>query len=489
MTHLTPEDVLLWGSLLLTLCVIASKASARFGIPTLILFVAVGMLAGSESFGGIPFDDPAAAQFIGVIALIAILFSGGLDTRFDVVRPAFGPGLTLATVGVLATMLLLGLGAWLVLPISPLEGILIGAVVASTDAAAVFGQLKAQRLELKGRVAATLEVESGTNDPLAYLMTVTFTAAVAAKHLDLAPAIGRVALQLALGGAMGWAFGKVSAWLLNRLRLEVEGLYPVLCIGLAGLAYTLTDHAGGNGFLAVYLVGLVLGNSDLIRKQTLVHFFDGLAWLMQAVLFLALGLLVFPSQLGEVLVPGLALSAMLVFVVRPIAVGLSLLPFRFARVERVFIAWAGLRGAVPIVFATYPLMSGLPVGRLVFNLVFFISLTSVLVQGWSMPWLAHRLGLVRPPDEGVPPEHPAFRARRHRCEIQVDARSPALGTTLLSQHLPHGLWVTLIERADGRFIVPDGRTVIEPGDCLTLTAESEVDLEVGRVRFGLPARG
>lgn len=487
--ELTPENVLLLGSLLLTLSVIASKTSARFGVPTLVVFVGIGMLAGSDAIGGIYFDDPAVGQFVGIVALIFILLSGGLDTQLAAVRPAFAPGLTLATLGVLVTAGLFGLAAHLLLSFAPLEALLLGSVVASTDAAAVFGQLKGRRLALAGRVGPTLEIESGTNDPLAYLLTITLVGAVSVGELDLPSALGRVALQLGLGGLAGWGLGRLYVFILNRIHLEVEGLYPVLLVGLGGLAYAATDALGGNGFLAVYLVGLVLGNADLVHKMTLVRFFDGLAWLMQVVLFLTLGLLVFPSQLLDVALPGLALSALLILVVRPLATFTSLAFFRYTLAERLFIAWAGLRGAVPIVFATFPLMAGLESGRTIFNLVFFIALTSVLVQGSTMPHLARRLGLLAPPETPrVAPEDHAARVRRHTCVVALDAGSRAVGESILEQHLPAGLWIAIIEREDGRFVVPDGQTTFERGDRLTLTGQSEDDLDFGRARFGPTSR-
>src|SRR5258705_5210335 len=292
----SPENILLVGSILLLISIVAGKTSSSFGVPTLILFLIVGVLAGSEGIGGIYFDNPHIAQFIGVTALNFILFSGGLDTSWQTIKPVLWRGIALSTIGVFITALTVGLFVYYTLHFSLLEGLLLGAIVSATDAAAVFSILRNKGIKLKGKVGAVLEFESGSNDPMAYFLTISLTGIIAHQHLDWVQLLILFLKGFIIGGVMGYAMGKLSHWVINNIKLDSEGLYPVLVLGLAMFTYSATHFLGGNGFLAIYISALVLGSSDFIHKRSLVKFYDGQAWLMQIVLFLTLGLLVFPSR-------------------------------------------------------------------------------------------------------------------------------------------------------------------------------------------------
>ncbi|HVR43897.1 MAG TPA: potassium/proton antiporter [Thermoanaerobaculia bacterium] len=466
------ESALLLVAALLLLSVVASRASGRLGVPALLLFVGIGMLAGSEGPGGIWFDDYAAAQRLGVLALIYILFSGALDTQWREVRMAWAPALSLSTVGVLSTALLVAWFAHAFLAMSLLEGFLLGSIVSSTDAAAVFAVLRARGLALPDKLKSVLEVESGSNDPMAVFLTAT------SIQLLSSPEIGMGALgiafvrQMALGALLGSILGWLAVRMINRLRLEYDGLYPVLTLAIAGGIFGLASRLGANGFLAVYAAGLVLAKSSFLRKRTLRRFHDGIAWLMQIAMFLTLGLLMFPSQLLPVAGPSLAVAAFLILVARPLAVFVSLAPFRFTVRENLFLSWVGLRGAVPIILATFPLLAGVPQGIAIFNLVFFVVLTSVLIQGTTIPLAARLLGIAGKPD----PESPlAPRGLSDIVTIALETDSPAAGQPIVRLSLPDDTLVLLIHRS-GEYFVPDGSTILRAEDRLIVfTSKISID--------------
>jgi cell volume regulation protein A len=478
--NLTLENILLIGSLLLGLSIIAGKTSYRLGVPTLILFVIVGMLAGSEGFGGINFDYPAIARFIGIVALNLILFSGGLETRWEVIKPVFWHGLTLSTVGVFLTALSVGVFVWAVTDFTFYEGLLLGAIVSSTDAAAVFSILRSKNIGLKKNIRATLELESGSNDPMAYFLTIAVMGLMTSEDHSALSIIPLFVKQVIIGGTVGFLTGKLGKELINRIELDFSGLYPVLVIALMFFTFSFTDFLGGNGFLAIYLSAVYLGNQYLIHKKTIMQVFDGLAWLMQIVLFLTLGLLVFPSQIIPVLGIGLLVSAFLMFVARPFSVFVSLLPFRLKPKTMTFISWVGLRGAVPIVFATYPLLAGIGKSQMIFNLVFFISLTSVLLQGTTLRHVAKWLHVTVPEKakQRTPPDiELSDTMKSELTEIEIDDRSPAVGKRILELGFPRAALIALIKRR-GVFITPNGSTVIEPNDKLVIIAENAESLKL-----------
>lgn len=480
------ETILLIGAVLLLVSVLSSKLLYRFGIPALLLFLVIGMLAGSEGPGGIYFDDPVAAQAIGVVALAFILFSGGLDTDWQQVRPVLVEGALLATVGVALSTVVLGLFATMVLGLSLLQGLLLAAMVSSTDAAAVFSVLRARGVNISDRLRSTAEFESGSNDPMAVLLTTAFIQLLTQPQTTIGSMIVTFVLQFALGALFGYAFGKAIVWLINRLGLDTEGLYPVLTIAAVMLIYSGTSLVGGNGFLAVYIAGLVMGNSTLVHKGTLLRFHDGLAWLMQITMFLVLGLLVFPSQLLPIVGVALLIAAFLMFVARPVSVLVTLLPIRMPFREKLMLSWIGLRGAVPIILATFPLVSDLPGANLYFNVIFFVVFTSVLLQAPLIPMVAKWLGVEVPGDQ-IPyyPSRvflPEVSTESRVVELEVLPQSSLPGKSIVDLKLPEGALIVLVRRGR-RNIVPSGATKLEVGDEVLLLAEPGC-LDDIRARFG-----
>lgn len=476
---MTTENILLVGSVLIFISVLAGKTSLRIGVPTLILFLAIGMLAGSEGIGEIHFDNPGVAQFIGIVALNFILFSGGFETDWHSVRPVLWQGVALSVLGVLLTTFSLGLFVWWVTDFSIYEGLLLGAIVSSTDAAAVFSILRSKSLALKGHIRPTLEFESGSNDPMAYILTIVFIGLIQNGDKTLWSVLPLFFMQLLLGGGLGYLFGRVGKYVINHIKLDYEGLYPVLSITLMFLTYSVTSAVGGNGFLAVYVSALYLGNQELLHKRTIMKMFDGLAWLMQIILFVTLGLLVFPSEIVPVIGIGMLISGFLIFVARPLSVFLTLAPFRVNTRTKTFISWVGLRGAVPIVFATFPLMAGLAKAEMIFNIVFFISLTSVLLQGTTIPMVARwlhvslpaRVKTVTPADillsESINSE---------MVEFTIAPESAVAGMKIVDLGFPQNARIALIKR-DNKYLIPDGMTMIEGDDRLIVLAGNKNILE------------
>ncbi len=476
----TAEQILLGAAALLLLSVIASKASGQLGVPALVLFLAIGMLAGSEGPGGIYFDNAQIAQTIGVVALAFILFSGGLDTQWQIVRPALWPGVALSTVGVLLTAAILALFATLVLGLTPLEGMLLGAIVSSTDAAAVFAVLRSKGVQLKGQLEPLLELESGSNDPMAVLLTLGLTRLLMEPGTPMLELAGLFAQQAVFGLAGGYLFARLGVWIINRIRLGYDGLYSVLTIAVVLLSYAATAKLGGSGFLATYVTGLVMSRYDFVHKRSLSRFHDGIAWLMQIAMFLTLGLLVFPSQLIPLAGVALLTAAVLVLVARPIAVFVTLLPFRLGWRANLFVSWVGLRGATPIVLATFPLLAGVPNANVLFNLVFFVVITSVLVQGTTIPFVSRLLKVNDPtaPSRDDPRETWISDLTAQLNEVQVGDGSPAAGRPIVALELPTNALVVLIRRGEGQ-IIPTGSSVLEAGDRLMVLA-NEQDLAATR---------
>lgn len=471
----TFDYLLLAAALFLLVGVFASKASSRLGIPALLLFLIVGMLAGSEGIGGIDFDNASLAQSVGVVALIFILYSGGLDTDWQSVRPILPQGLTLATVGVFITAVVVALFATYVLGFNWYAALLLGSIVSSTDAAAVFSVLRSKGVGLQGTLRPLLELESGSNDPMAIFLTTAVIGLMADPTSSVLQLVPSFLQQMVVGGLAGFLLGRGMVFIINRLNLEYEGLYTVLSVGLVLLVYAVSLLLGGNGFLAVYLAGVVVGSRTVLHLRSLMRFHDGLAWLMQIVMFLALGLLVFPSRVVAVTGQGLLLSAVLIFIARPVSVFLCLLPFRQPLAHSALVGWVGLRGAVPIVLATFPLLAGIEQADTIFNLVFFIVLTSVLIQGSTIPLVARWLKVDAP-----------LRARRRAplemdyvegmdgelFEIELPPNSPAAGRRLFELKLPAGVLLALIGR-DTTYLIPGGGTELEAGDVLYLLADQE----------------
>ncbi|MBS1703529.1 MAG: potassium/proton antiporter [Armatimonadetes bacterium] len=381
------EYALLTVAVLLGLSVIASKIGSKVGIPVLLVFIAIGMLAGSEGLGGIWFDDAASAQKVGIVALSYILFAGGMDTHWQTTKPILGKALCLATFGVVATAAVVGLIANRLLGFSFQEGLLLGSIIASTDASAVFSILSSGSVKIRDDVRALLEVESGTNDPTAVFLTLGLTTAIA-KGTPISPLIaGNFVWEMALGALWGAMIGKLGVIAMKRLHLQFEAMYHVVSIAIVLASYSGAVILHSSGFLAVYIAGLVYGQGSFRQKKGLRRFHDGIAWLMQIVMFLVLGLLVFPSRLHSVALAGCLISLVLIFVARPIGTFLSLSLFRESAATKTLVAWAGLRGAVPIILATFPLLAGITRANEIFNIVFFVVLFSTVIQGATLPWV------------------------------------------------------------------------------------------------------
>lgn len=483
------EYILIGASILLFLGVIISKIADRFGIPALLLFLLLGMLAGSEGLGGIYFDDPALAQFVGVVALVLILFSGGLDTEWNLVRPVLREGVILSTLGVLITALVVGLMAHVFFGFGLVEGLLLGSIVSSTDAAAVFSVMRSKGIGLKGYIKPLLELESGSNDPMAIFLTVGLIRMITQPNTSPIYLLGLFAQQMLIGAVLGYGMGKVMLWLINRLRLGYEGLYPVLTFSLVFLTFGLTSVMGGSGFLAVYLAGIVLGNHEFIHKRSLLRFHDGLAWLMQIVMFLTLGLLVFPSRLVPIIGVGLLIAGCLMCIARPVSVFIGLWRSTFPWRERVFISWVGLRGAVPIILATFPLLAKIPQADLIFNMVFFVVLTSVLLQGTSIPLVARWLRVDAPvvPKRAYPIECITTGELKNELkEVIIPPNSPLAGKAIVELGLPSGFLIILIAR-DGDFVIPCGGTVLQSGDTLLVLSDKQ-SLDEVLAKFDLHTR-
>lgn len=452
-----------------------SKATGRFGVPSLVAFLILGMIAGSEGIGGIYFDNAAHAQTLGIVALVYILFSGGLDTDLKMVRPILKEGILLSTLGSFLTCLLIGAFVVTAFHFSWPEGLLLGAIVCSTDAAAVFTVLRTKGVNLKGNIRPLLELESGSNDPMAVLLTVGILQFITTQSSLSTELIPKFFLQMLIGGAGGYLTGKAGIFLINHIKLEFDGLYPVVTLALILLSFGLTQALGGNGFLAVYIAGLVLGSVDFIHKKSLVLFHDGIAWLMQIAMFLSLGLLVFPGKLVPVAGQGLVISLFLILLARPIAVFISLIGSKFSLRERAMTAWVGLRGSVPIILATYPSVGGVERADHIFHLVFFIVITSVLIQGTTIPLVAKWLRVESPLQEKFrfPLEYtPRGNMTSDLVELEVPKNSQAVGKTILELQLPKDTLIVLIQR-QGNVIIPKGSTHFEAFDTLLLLAEKE----------------
>lgn len=469
-----PESILSTDSFILILAllfivgVLTTRFSTKLGVPSLILFILVGMVMGSDVLGIIYFDNAALTQMIGVIALVIILFEGGLQTNWKDVRPVIVPSLSLATVGVLLTSGIVAVAAKMILGLDWLESVLFGAIVGSTDAAAVFAVLKGQNISPK--LGSTLEAESGSNDPMAVFLTVAMIELITIPDASIVTLVGDFFLQMGVGLVLGFIFGKIAVKSLNTINLDSSGLYPVFATAFALLTYGLTAFLNGSGLLAVYIAAIMIGNAEIAYRQSIFRFSEGFAWMMQILMFVILGLLVFPSELFKpaILIQGILISLILMVVARPVAVYLSTVKMKYTQKERIFLSWAGLKGAVPIVLATFPLLAGVEGSHQIFNVVFFVVLTSALIQGSTIPYLADKLGL-NGPKKTAPMQSLELislgKADAEMIEYEMESDSAIVGKTLTDIPFPEGSLVNAIIRK-GKLIAPTGNTVIMAGDFL-----------------------
>lgn len=482
MFELSGEHIVLVGAMLLFVAVMAGKVAYRFGAPALLLFLGVGMLFGWDF---ISFNSPQLTQFIGMIALCIILFSGGMDTQFQEIKPIIGPGLVLATVGVVLTALILAAFVALIAPALGFEmtfpmALLLAATMSSTDSASVFSILRSKKQGLREKLRPLLELESGSNDPMAYMLTVLMIGIL--THEGVSTGIGvnvlNVIVQLVMGALMGYLIGRAAVWAINRIHLENTSLYSVLLLAFIFFSFSFTDLVHGNGYLAVYISGLVVGNYRITQQRTLRVFFDGFTWLMQIVMFLMLGLLVNTRELvqPEVLILGGLVGAFMIIAARPLSVFICLLPFRkFTTRARWYISWVGLRGAVPILFALYPVVAELPHADLLFNVVFLSTIISLLVQGTTVSGMANVLGLSFEEREA------SFEVNMHEdmtagmTEVEVNEQMLLSGRTLKEITLPENTLVMMICR-DGDYFVPQGKTELMVGDKLLVITDRKEEL-------------
>ena len=478
----TAENILLIGAILIFCSILISKTGYRFGIPTLLLFLLVGMIFGSDGLG-LQFNGAADAQFIGMMALSIILFTGGMDTKIQDIRPVLSQGVLLSTVGVLITTLLTG-GFIYFLSINTstdismplLTCLLLAATMSSTDSASVFNLLRSQKMNLKENLRPMLELESGSNDPMAYMLTIALIQLIASGndfHLGI---IGRdLLIQFFFGGVIGFAFGKFGVWLINKIDLSNSSLYPILLLSLVFITFTVTDLLKGNGYLAVYITGVVVGNARLAYRKEINTFMNGLTWLVQIVMFLSLGLLVNPREMLGVAPVALLIGVFMIVVARPISVFACLLPFRkMSNRARWFVSWVGLRGAVPIIFATYPVVAEVPGYNQIFNIVFFITLLSLVIQGMTIATGARMLHLDLPQEkEGN--EFGVELPDEIDSQLMDQTLTPemlAKGNRLMDMDIPRGTLVMLVKRGN-EFIIPNGQVELQAGDKLLYISENK----------------
>lgn len=470
---MTLELWILFVGVILFVAVFASKLMHRFGVPTLVVFVSLGMLMGSEGFGNIAFDDYFLASRIAEIALLVIIFSGGFDTSWTSARKIAPLAATLSSLGTILTALFVGLFAHLALGLGLLEGFLLGSIISSTDAASVFSILKSKNLNLKGDLASTLEVESGSNDPFAHMLTIFVIALIGGGASGFGWSL---LLQLGVGAIIGVAVGFAAVFVMNRIHLAIDGLYIIIAAAVMLLSFGVSEVLLGNGYLAVYLTGIVMGNHPLTHKVSLIRFYDGLTWLMQILLFFTLGLLVFPSQVMGVFWQGLLVALFISFVARPAAVTIVMRLFKRPWKETALVSWVGFRGAASIVFAIYPLVAGLPSGDLLFNIVFFVAFFSVLIQGTSLIPFAKKLGLTEKTGT-VLTTFTDYRGDTYAdlVGVKIPKDSEVVGMSIMELDIPSQILIVMIKR--GRSVVtPRGHTTLEAGDILMLASDSKEEL-------------
>lgn len=477
----TAGNILLIGSILLFVSVIVGKTGYKFGVPALLLFLIVGMIFGSDGLG-LQFHNTDEAQFIGMVALSIILFSGGMDTKYSDIRPILSPGIVLSTAGVLLTALFTGVFIWWIsgmhwsnISFPIITSLLLAATMSSTDSASVFAILRSQNINLKHNLRPMLELESGSNDPMAYMLTVVLIQLVQASGMNCGEIALSFAIQFIVGGAIGYVSGRAAVFMLNKLNIDNQALYPILLLAFVFFTFSITDLIHGNGYLAVYIAGMLVGNSKIKYRKEIVTFMDGLTWLFQIIMFLCLGLLVNPHEMFEIAIVASLIGIFMIFIGRPLSVLLCLMPFRnLTTKSRLFVSWVGLRGAVPIIFATYPVVAGIDGADAIFNIVFFITILSLVIQGTTVSFIANKLGLSVPVEKkgnefGVElPEE----INTNLSDMVITEKDIAGGDTLKEMSLPKGTLVMIVKR-DEEFLIPNGTLKLHVGDRLLLISEKD----------------
>lgn len=475
------NEILLIASILLISAIIFNKIGGKFGVPSLVIFILVGILAGSDGILGIYFEDYTLAQFVGIVAISYILFMGGLSVNIKELKPVVTEGSILATLGVFATGIIVGLCSYFLLDLPMLECMLLGAIISSTDAAAVFGVLRSKSISLDYNLKPLLEFESGSNDPMAVFLTLGVIGLIT-EQLDSLGLVFDFFKQMLLGIAFGYLIARGTAWIINRIRLEYDSLYVVITLASVLFTYSFISIIGGNGFIGVYVCGLALASMKFVNKKTLIKFHDAVAWLMQIVMFLILGLLVNFKDGFAYTKQAFLIALILTFIARPIAVFLTTFPFKRSFKEKLMISWVGLRGAAPIVLATFPLTENVPHAMEIFNIVFFVVIISVLLQGTTIPYFAKLLKVDAPLEVNHDSvlEYGGKDSNNKMIEFTVADNAEAAGKQLFELNLPQGALVSLIYKK-GEYIIPTGSTTIEPCDVLFVLMDKAKETQVQKI--------
>lgn len=462
-------------SLVLLICITSTKILYKFGVPILLIFIVLGMLFGSDGIVGIYFDNYELASDICSIALIFIMFYGGFGTNWKMAKPIAVQSILMSSLGVVITAGLTGLFSSIVFKTSLLEGLLIGAVIASTDAAAVFAILRSQKLNLKGSIASILEIESGSNDPFAYMLTIIILGLM--SNQGYGSIVPMLLNQIIVGILASIVLAKLSVYLLRNVMFEIEGFYPIFITAISILSYSLSEYFGGNGYLSVYITGIIIGNSKIPHKKSIFQFFDGVSWLMQILLFFLLGLLAFPSQIPSVMFKGISISIFMILIARPIATFSILSWFKVPIKEQLFISWVGIRGAASIVFAIFAVTYDVHINYDIFHIIFFIALFPVSVQGTLIPKVARKLDLIDD-DQSVLKTFNDYKENKSTklIEFTISENSPIANKSIMDSNIPEDILVVMIKRK-GDVLVPNGSTVILPGDTLVLSGNTLANFE------------
>ena len=471
-------ELMIISGLVLLICITSSKMLYKFGVPMLLIFIVLGMLFGSDGIVGIYFDNYDLTSKLCSIALVFIMFYGGFGTNWKMAKPVANQSILMSTFGVIITSLLTGVFCYFILNTSLLEGLLIGSIVGSTDAASVFTILRSQKLNFKSEIASLLEVESGSNDPIAYMMTLSIVMIMSSGlSWSIVPMILK---QIIFGILLGAVLAKATVFIIRRANFELEGFYSIFIIAIAILAYALSEFIGGNGYLSVYIAGIILGNSKIPHKKSLVAFFDGISWIMQIMLFFMLGLLSFPSRLPQVIGVSILISIFMIFIARPIATHVILRGFKTPIKEQILISWVGLRGAASIVFAIFAITSGVPIENDIFHIIFFIALISVSVQGTLLPKVAQKLDLVDN-DTTVLKTFNDYQEDKSTMllEYNVSRSSKWMNKTIMDAEIPDDILIVMIKR-NGQVIVPKGSTEILEKDILVLSGNNLNEVALGK---------